>query len=144
MQNDKISRHNFLRSLGLGGSALVAVYCTGATLTSCTNEGTIAPAPGGGLTLDLSSNANSALQSVGGFIVTNQIVVANVGNGKYVAVTHICSHEQKREVTFRNNEFYCTAHGARFDTNGKGLNANGSKGLTVYTTTLSGNTLTIS
>ncbi|MDP5138941.1 MAG: hypothetical protein NWP83_00555 [Spirosomaceae bacterium] len=49
MQKEKISRHQFLRNLGLGGAALVAVYCSGAALTSCTNEGTIAPAPSGGL-----------------------------------------------------------------------------------------------
>jgi cytochrome b6-f complex iron-sulfur subunit len=144
MKKDKISRHQFLRSLGLGGSALMAVYCVGSTLTSCTNEGSIAPAPSGGLTLDLSASSNSALQTAGGYIVVNEIVVANVGNGKYVAVTHICSHEQKREVIFRNNEFYCTAHGARFDTTGKGLNGNGSKGLTIYTTSVNGSTLTIS
>lgn len=144
MQNEKISRHQFLRNLGLGGAALVAVYCSGTALTSCTNEGSIAPIPSGGLTLDLTAPANAALKNSGGYVVQNNIVVANVGSGKYVAVTHICSHEQKKEVIFQNNEFYCTAHGARFDTTGKGLNGNGSKGLTVYTATLAGDILTIS
>ena len=37
MQNEKISRHQFLRKMGLGGSALLAVYCAG-TLSSCENE----------------------------------------------------------------------------------------------------------
>lgn len=144
MQKEKISRHQFLRSLGLGGAALVAVYCSGAGLSSCTNEGTVAPAPSGGLTLDLNATANAALKNSGGYIVQNEIVVANVGNGNYAAVTLVCSHEQRKEVTFRSGEFYCTAHGARFDTTGKGLNKDGSKGLTVYTVTVNGNTLTVS
>lgn len=140
MQNEKISRHQFLKKLGLSGASLMAVYCASSTLSSCTNESSIAPS--GKLTLDLTDAANSALTKSGGFLVKNSIVVANI-NGKYVAVTQVCSHEGKKQVTFQNGEFYCTAHGARFDTNGKGLNANGRGGLTVYTTTLSGNTLTI-
>jgi cytochrome b6-f complex iron-sulfur subunit len=53
--------------------------------------------------------------------------------GSYVAVTLICSHEQRKQVTFTSsNEFLCTAHQARFDTMGMGLNANGSKGLKTY------------
>jgi cytochrome b6-f complex iron-sulfur subunit len=128
----------------LGGAALVAVYCSGTALTSCTNEGTIAPALSSGLTLDLTAAANAALKNVGGYTVQNSIVVVNVGGSNYVAVTHICSHDQKKEVIFQNNEFYCTAHGARFDLTGKGLNGNGSKGLTVYTATLASDILTIS
>lgn len=140
MQNEKISRHQFLKKLGLSGASLMAVYCASSTLASCTNESSIAPS--GKLTLDLTDAANSALTKSGGFLVKNSIVVANI-NGKYVAVTQVCSHEGKKQVTFQNGEFFCTAHGARFDTSGKGLNANGRGGLTVYTTTLSGNTLTI-
>ena len=70
------------------------------------------------------------------------MVVAN-NNGNYIAATLTCSHEGRKEITFRNGEWYCTAHGARFDTAGKGLNNDGKKGLTVYTTSLSGNILTI-
>ena len=64
--------------------------------------------------------------------------------GTYVAATVVCSHEGQRQVTFTNaNEFYCTAHGARYDPSGKGLNAEGSRGLKTYTVTQSGNTLRI-
>lgn len=143
MQKEKISRHQFLKSMGLGGSALVAVYCASTALSSCTNEsGAVIPA--GGLTLDLTSSANAALKITGGFVVQNSIVIANIGGGKYVAVTQVCSHEGKKQVIYQNSEFYCTAHGARFDTAGKGLNANGKGGLKTYTVSVSGNTLTLS
>lgn len=140
MNNEKISRNQFLKSLGLGGAALVAVYCSSTALSSCTNEG-VSPSPVTSFTVDLSANA--ALKNTGGFIVQNGVVIANVGSGKYVAVTQTCSHEGRKQVTFQNGEFYCTAHGARFDTTGKGLNANGKAGIKVYTTTVNGNTLTI-
>lgn len=42
-----------------------------------------------------------------------------------------------------NHQWYCTAHGASFDINGTGLNSNGSKGLTIYKTSLSGTSLRI-
>jgi cytochrome b6-f complex iron-sulfur subunit len=144
MQTEKISRHQFLRNLGLGGAALVAVYCAGAGLSSCTNESNVTPMPMGGFTLDLSDVANAALKNAGGYVIKNDVVIANVGSGSYAAVTLVCTHENLKQVTYKNNEFYCTAHGARFSNDGKGLNDKGKKGLTVYKTSLSGTTLTIS
>ena len=41
------------------------------------------------------------------------------------------------------DEFHCTAHGARYDTQGKGLNGNGARGLATYQTSLTGTTLRI-
>ncbi|MVM39304.1 Rieske 2Fe-2S domain-containing protein [Spirosoma sp. HMF3257] len=76
-------------------------------------------------------------------MVTGNVVVANTTQG-YVAVTLVCSHEGEKRIQLRNNEFYCSAHGARYDLNGKGLNSEGSHGLTIYTISQSGNILTIS
>jgi len=141
---EAISRHQFLRNLGLQGAALMAVYCAGHTLTGCSKGAGVTPSPlNGPITVDLTSSANAALLKQGGYIVTNSVVVANTSKG-YVAVTVVCSHEGERRIALVNDEFYCSAHGARYDLNGKGLNSNGSRGLTTYTVTQSGNTLTIS
>lgn len=142
--SEALSRHQFLRQLGFQGAALMAVYCAGQTLTSCSGSEGVTPAPlSSAITVDLTSAANAALKTVGGYIVTNNVVVANTTQG-YVAVTVVCSHEGEKKVRLQNNEFYCPEHGARYDLNGKGLNANGNRGLTVYKVTQSGNTLTIS
>jgi cytochrome b6-f complex iron-sulfur subunit len=133
---EKISRNNFLKQLGFTGASLLAIY----GLDSCVNESGTTPISN--VTVDLSAAENAVLKNNGGYKVINSIVVAN-NNGTYVAATLTCSHEGQRQITFSNKEWYCTAHGARFDTSGKGLNSNGSKGLTVYQTSLSGNTLTI-
>ncbi len=139
MMSSNYTRHQFLRQLGLGGAALLAVYC-GTTLSSCQNSSLDPQTPASGsvdFTLDLTATAYAALKKNGGYVVTNNIVVARTMTGEYAAVTVVCSHEGNRQVTFTtSNEFYCTAHGARFDVTGKGLNSDGRKGLTVYKTAL--------
>lgn len=94
-------------------------------------------------TIDLTSSEASKLARKGGYIIKNKVVVAKNMNGDYVAATVICSHELLKKVQFKNNEFYCSEHGARFDLTGKGLNKDGRKGLKIYETSLNGNLLHI-
>ncbi len=145
LTENRQNRHEFLKSLGLRGAALIAIYCAGQSLTACSKSGSTdpTPLPSGGVVVDLSAPANAGLLKVGNYIITNDIVLANTTKG-YVAVTVVCSHEGRKQVQLANDEFYCTEHGARYDLAGKGLNANGSRGLKLYTITKSGNTLTIS
>ena len=133
---EKISRNNFLRQLGFGGVSLMAIY----GLDSCLNETSVVPS--GGITLDLTLPQYAKLKTSGGYVVANKVVIANNG-GKYIAATLTCSHEGQNQIIYQNQEWYCTAHGARFDSTGKGLNGNGSKGLTVFQTVLNGDSLTI-
>jgi cytochrome b6-f complex iron-sulfur subunit len=144
MNQENINRNEFLKSLGLKGAALMAVYCGIGGVTSCKNEESVTPnvAPGTEvLNLDLSTA--TGLKNVGGYIQSNNVVVAQVSAGKYIAVTQICSHEGLKQVIYQNGEFYCTAHGARYDTAGKGLNGNGSKGIKAYNVTVVGTTLKV-
>ncbi len=138
----KINRLEFLKKLGFGGTALMAVYCSG-----CSINGNVNPTPSGNVdfTLDLTSSANAALNTNGGFVITNRIVVAKTTTGEYVAVTQICSHEGQINVTYvkSSNIFYCSAHGAEYNTAGKGLNSEGRNGLTTYKTALTGSSLRI-
>jgi nitrite reductase/ring-hydroxylating ferredoxin subunit len=107
--------------------------------TTTTPSGTVL------LTLDLNETSNSALKTNGNYIIKNNIVIARTNNGNFVAVENLCSHESQRTITFSSSEnnFECSTHGAKFSTNGTGLNAFGSKGIKVYSTKLDGNTLTI-
>ncbi len=133
-----MSRAKFLKSLGISAGAVMATWCMGG-LSSCMTTDT--PAPGDGsvdYTLDLEASENSALLTNGGWLTRNGIVIARTNGGDYVAVTQTCSHERRRQVTYRasKNDFYCTAHGATFSTTGKGTNSTGSRGLTSYATQL--------
>jgi len=139
---DKIKRNEFLKELGFKGSALFALYCTGVSCLPADVNPLVGDAANTSLSVDLSDNLNSNLLKNGGYIIRNGIVVAN-NNGSYIAATQICSHENKRAIIFRNNEWYCPEHGARFSQAGQGLNKDGSKGIKVYSIGQEGNTLNI-
>jgi cytochrome b6-f complex iron-sulfur subunit len=145
--NEKMNRMEFLKSLGLKGASLFAVYCAASGLSSCVNESMDPTNPtgvtGNELILDLNSAAYSKLNTVGNYVVVSGIVIARVSSSSFAAVTQVCSHEGRRQVVFNAGEFYCAAHGARFDTAGKGLNSTGSRGLKTYVTTLDGTTLKV-
>lgn len=145
--NEKMNRIEFLKSLGLKGASLFAVYCAASGLSSCVNESMDPTNPtgvtGNELILDLNSAAYTKLNTVGNYVVVSGIVIARVSTSTFAAVTQVCSHEGRRQVIFNSGEFYCAAHGARFDTAGKGLNSTGSKGLKTYATLLEGTTLKV-
>ena len=142
-KKEVINRNQFLSKLGLGTGAIMATYCLG-SLISCDDDDDYI---GGEVdfTLDLDDSAYDALNALGGYMRINKVVIAAVSEGTFVAVTQICSHQGAENITFRslNNDFYCTQHGAIFDLDGKGLNSNGSKGILIYNTSLSGTLLRV-
>jgi nitrite reductase/ring-hydroxylating ferredoxin subunit len=95
------------------------------------------------LTLDLTTAANAALLSAGGYVAVSGIVVAQVSAGVHVAATQTCSHKPRNRIIFNRTEFYCTDHGARFDLSGNGLNSLGSRGIAVYKVATDGKTLVV-
>jgi nitrite reductase/ring-hydroxylating ferredoxin subunit len=142
-----MERKEFLKSIGSAAAFAITFSCLGgcSQAEDFTAPEVIIPDPvtGALLTIDLSAASSNSLKSNGGYLIKSNIVVAKNTSGNYVAATVVCSHEQKKEVIFRSNEFYCTAHGARFDLNGNGLNTDGKNGLTIYKTSLDGTILSI-
>jgi cytochrome b6-f complex iron-sulfur subunit len=137
----KIQRHEFLKSLGLKGASLLAVYCGASTLSSCENE-SVTPASAVDFTLDLSNASYSALNTVGKYVIFNKVVVARVSSTNFAAVTQICSHEGQAQVMFNGTNFYCPVHGATFSTTGTALSVS-KKPISSYKTALSGTTLRV-
>lgn len=150
-----MDRKEFLKTIGAGAAFALTFSCLG----GCTNDnGDVFPdetssengtGTGNGtgtsalLTIDLAATSSNALKKNGGYLIKKNIVVAKDLSGNYVAATNLCSHEQRRKVVFKNGEYYCTDHGARFDVSGRGLNNDGRGGLRTYKTSLEGNILTI-
>ncbi len=95
--------------------------------------------------LDLTSSTYSKLSTIGNYVIINGIVVALSKSNTYIAATVTCSHEPKKQVIYdkNNNEWYCTAHAARFSVTGSGLNSKGSRGLAVYKVATDGKTLVV-
>ncbi len=132
-----MTRKEFLGTLGIGAAFILTTNC----LSSCTKDNTV-PVD---FTLDLSDPTNASLATNGNYVVRNGAVVARTINGDLVAATVTCSHEGQKQVQYDKsaNNFYCTAHGARFDLNGGAMNNNGSRGLTIYKTSVSGTMLRV-
>ena len=135
-----MERRDFLEKIGIGAAFVLTSSCFGA----CKSED-YAPTGTVDFTLDLSLAENAALTPNGGYLIANKVVVAKDTSGNYVAATQICSHEGKVQVIYNKagNNYKCTAHDATFDLVGKGTNSNGSKGLTIYKTQVTGTKLRV-
>ena len=140
---ETLSRYEFLRRLGFGGSALLAALCLGTE--SCKEESSSNTAGSKDFTLDLNQAAFSKLKTPGQFVVEQDVVIACTAANTYAAVTVICSHEGQKQVAYRSsdNDFRCSAHGAVFDVQGKGKSGPSSAGLRKYNTSLNGNLLRV-
>lgn len=139
-----MKRKEFLKTLGAGAAFAISYACLGGCSTNNLDENTpIDPATGVLFTINLNDASSNALKNNGGYLIKNNVVIAKDMSGNFVAATVVCSHEQKKKVIFRNSEFYCTAHGARFDLNGKGINSTGGNGIKIYETSLANNILSI-
>lgn len=159
-QKDSLSRGQFLRSLGLSSSALMAFYCMG-TLTSCSSSndptpaGTSGNSTGGtgnntsaGITgttsgsidyvIDLTSDTYKILKTTGEFIIIGDTLVIATANETYVALSKACTHEGTT-VAYRKaqNDIKCPNHGSEFNLDGSVKLSPAASPLTVFKTTLS-------
>lgn len=134
-----MDRREFFEKAGLGAAIALAVTCAQSCADSTTPSGPV------DFTLDLSQAAYSKLLTKGNYVIANSCVVAFGNDGNYYAATVVCSHEGERQVIYdkTNDNYYCTAHGARYSKTGAGLNSTGSNGLTIYKTSLSGTMLRV-
>src|ERR1035437_6593260 len=74
-------------------------------------------------TLDLTNSANAALNTVGGSVSSNNVIVARIGtpvnSSSFVALSEVCTH-QGCTVSYNSssNNFQCPCHHGVFDTSG--------------------------
>ncbi len=129
-------REEFLKKMG----AATLLTCTGCGMFACSSEADPAPATVD-FTLDLSSSQYSALNSVGGSVASNGIIIARLSATEFTALSRSCTHEGTA-VNFRSSQkdFLCPNHGARFSTSGAVLEGPATRALTKYNTELT-NTL---
>jgi cytochrome b6-f complex iron-sulfur subunit len=134
-----MNRNEFLNNVGVTLGATAIVHA----LASCSKSSPI-PNPTGGFTVDLTSSANSALKTVGGFILTQGIYVICTAASTYVALSSICTHQGCTVAYVAiNKQFSCPCHGGLYDITGKVLTGPPPAPLKSYSVTLNGNILTI-
>lgn len=163
--NGNMKRGEFLRSLGLSTSTLMAFYCIGTTMTACGSKSDDPdPAdPGNGsgtgtgisgtttgssinFTVDMTNSNNTKLKTAGNYIITGDVLVAITTSGSYIALSKICTHEGNPvQYKSSSNDIFCQTHGSEFTTTGAVKTGPAAVALKAYTVTVSadGNTLTV-
>ncbi|MFM8913206.1 MAG: ubiquinol-cytochrome c reductase iron-sulfur subunit [Flammeovirgaceae bacterium] len=134
-----MKRAQFIKLVGAG-----TVACACGQLVSCTSKSTD-PAPASlDFTLDLTASANAALNSDGGSVSTQGIIVVRIAAGDFVALSQACTH-QGTPVAFQRaaNNFLCNNHGSTFSLTGAVTKGPAASPLRKFNTELNGNSLRV-
>lgn len=139
-----MDRKDFLIKAG----QCTAVLIFGSCLQSCSSNSSnpdIPTAPQNvDFTLDLSKAENFSLNSVGGSIYHNGIIIAKINSSTFSALSQTCTHQGATvEYSIPENIFHCPRHGSNFDVNGNVLNGPAANPLQKYNTSLNGTMLRV-
>jgi cytochrome b6-f complex iron-sulfur subunit len=99
-------------------------------------------------TLDLTNPANNALNTVGGSVYSNNVIVVRIGSplnvSSFIALSQACTH-QGCTVSYdnTNSNFVCPCHHGVFDKSGNVISGPPPSPLTQYKISLNGNILAI-
>jgi len=135
-----MDRKEFLALVGTSIGAITLVSC----LQSCKKQSNATTGPTVDFTLDLTTSANHALTTNGGYLYNNGVIVAKTMAGSYIAVSQACTH-QGVTVVYQpsGNNFYCNAHGSSFSSSGSVTGGPAGSALKQYTCTLTGTSLRV-
>lgn len=143
-----MERKAFFSSLGFSAGMIFLAP----VMTSCSKSETDSATTPGGTTntaavdfaLDLSSATYAALNSNGGSVVKDNIIIARTSAGAFVAVSSVCTH-QGSTIGFESaaSRFHCPNHGSNFGTDGSVINGPALSALKKYNTQLTGTSLRV-
>lgn len=123
-----------------------AVLIFGSCFQSCSPNTTDNPtAPQNvDFTVDLSQPENSSLNSAGGYIYKNSIIIARINTDAFSALSQTCTHQGATvDYEASANRFHCPRHGSNFDVDGNVINGPAGSPLQKYKTTLTGTMLRV-
>jgi len=137
-----MDRKAFLSSIGLSAGTIFIASCLGGCSKGTAN-GTVT-APTVDFNLDLSQPANAALNTAGGYLYANGVIVAKTLAGNIIAVSQACTH-QGVTVQFvkANTYFYCPSHGATFSDTGAVTGGPANSPLKQYAVSVNGSIISI-
>lgn len=136
-----MDRIDFLKVLGTG----TTLACFGCLEACSSSSSSPDPAPTNlDFTLDISLAENSALQSVGGSLAKNGVIIVRISNTDFTALWRSCTHEGTA-VNYQSSQqnFLCPNHQSKFTLTGAVINGPATTPLRQYNTTLTGNNLRV-
>lgn len=97
------------------------------------SDTTLVPVQGINFTLNLADKANENLTVKGGYVVMNNVIIAQTKSGTFVAVSVNCTFDKTRLVfKAAENQFYCPLDLSRYDTTGNIISGPATLPLTAY------------
>lgn len=148
-----MERNEFIKSLGLG----MALVCTGSCFSGCgskSDDATPSPTPDGGTPsagTKVNVDLGTQLLTVGSFLSTGGVLFVRLAAGNapasFAATQASCPHQGGALNWIQaNNVIQCSLHASRYTSAGAVVAQPNDGGTTtalkVYTTTVTGNTLT--
>jgi len=137
-----MTRRDLIQKVLIGGATLILVP---QVIESCSKDSNPIDGGTGGndLVLDLTDPKYAALNTVGGSVTVQGIIIANTSGG-YVALASHCTH-QGCAIGYSSaaNNFPCPCHGSVFSTSGSVVNGPALVALKSYQVTKSGDSLTV-
>ncbi len=136
-----MDRKAFLSAIGASTGALVLSACLGGCKKSSPGSSN---APSVDFTIDLSQPAYAALQTAGGYVYANGVIIAKTLAGSIIAISEACSHEGATIVYQAGNDrFFCPRHGATYSDTGTVTQGPAQSSLKQYTVTVNGTSVRI-
>lgn len=139
-----MTRRDLIQKVLIGGTTLFVIP---STLSSCSKEEDNGGDGGNGgtsITIDLTNPTYSALNTAGGSVIVQSIIVANTGTS-YVAIDSVCTHQGCTiGYSLSANNFPCPCHGSVYSLTGSVVTGPATVALKSYPVSKSGDILTIS
>ena len=129
-----LTRTDFMRIVGTSIGLIAFTNCVAA----CGKESNDPPpAATVDFTINWANSPYSNLKTKGGYVVEQQVIVAQTLAGDFIAVSSICTHANNTLVfQGANNRFYCPAHMSGFSTAGAAINGPATLALKTYAVTV--------
>ena len=94
--------------------------------------------------LELSSPLNSELDNTGGWLIVQNTIIINTGNGTYSALSSICTHQGCNvEYNSTADNIQCPCHGSEFTISGSVIRGPATRPLQKFPVSVTGNILTV-
>ena len=134
LSHTTMPRQEFFRLVGTSVGAIILTRCLGGCAGQAGGDPTPDPSQKVDFTLRLDDKLNENLKVKGGYVVANNVIVAQTKDGQFVAVSAKCTH-QGTELVYKSteNQFYCPLHLSRFNTAGEVIVGPATQPLTRYT-----------